>query len=195
MSRLALAGLWALATVPAWAQTATTPVNPPLGGPQVPGVCLLSQPQVLANAKVGQAATARLRVLSEQAQAEVAADRGPLEAEAKALQNPKLKPGDRAAKQQALEPRVQALQAKANLRTREIEASRQKALARIVAEEQPVIARVYKAHNCGLLFDRAALLGGNLAGDLTAEVIQGLDAKIATIAFDRETLPDKPAGQ
>jgi hypothetical protein len=52
-----------------------------------------------------------------------------------------------------------------------------------------VIAAAYKARGCGLLFDRNSILGGNMAGDITAAVIQGLDAKITTITFEREVLP------
>jgi hypothetical protein len=33
------------------------------------------------------------------------------------------------------------------------------------------------------------VLGGNLGGDLTDDVIKGLDARIASFAFDRENLP------
>jgi Skp family chaperone for outer membrane proteins len=193
MSRILLASILALsAAAPALAQTAAAPApaGQPLGGALIPGVCLLSQPAVFANAKAGVAASARLKQLSEQAQTEVDGERTPIEAEAKALDaDAKIKPADKTAKAQALNTRFQALQEKAALRSREIEATRQKALARIGAEEQSVIAQVYKAHNCGLLFDRGSVLGGNMGGDLTADVVKGLDIKISTITFDRESLP------
>jgi Skp family chaperone for outer membrane proteins len=189
MSRAFLTGLLLLtAASPAFAQQ---PAAPSLGGTQIPGVCLLSQQAVIANAKVGVAAMARLKQLTDQAQAEVEAGRKPIEADAKALeaQRASLKSADFQQKQQALGQRLQALQQTAQLRSREIEATRQKALARIAGEAQPLIAQVYKAHACGLLLDRGAVLGGNMGGDLTAAVVQAIDAKIATISFDRETLP------
>jgi Skp family chaperone for outer membrane proteins len=193
MSRILLAvGLLALCAAPAMAQQAApAPAPGPLGGPLLPGVCLLSQPAVFANAQVGVAATQRLKQLSEQAQAEIEVDRKALEAENAALNAPgaKLKPADKAAKQASLTTRAQALQLKAALRSREIEATREKALTRIGAEEQAVVAQVYKAHGCGLVFDRNTVLGGNLGGDLTADVVRGLDARMTTITFDRETLP------
>jgi Skp family chaperone for outer membrane proteins len=199
MSRALLAGvLAALSVAPAIAWSATpTPDASALGGPQIPGLCSLSQQAVLANAKVGAAASARLKQLTEQSQAEVNAERTALEAEAKALEAPGLKAGELQQRRQTLNRRVQALQEKAALRSREIEATREKALARIAGEVQPVIAQVYGAHACGLLIDRNGILGGNMAGDLTAEVVQGLDAKISTITFERETLaaaPSAPAG-
>lgn len=193
-SRPLLAALCVLAPVAAAAQAPATPA-PSLGGALVPGVCLLSQQGVIANAKVGLAATARLKQLAEQAQVEVDADRKPIEADAQALESQRatLKPADLQQRQQAVTARLQALQQKAAQRSREIEATRQKALARIATEAQPVIAQIYKTHSCGLLMDRSAILGGNMGGDLTAAVVQGLDGKIATLTFDREALPAAPA--
>lgn len=40
---------------------------------------------------------------------------------------------------------------------------------------------------------RNAVLGGNFSNDLTAPIVQALDAKISTITFDRETLPPATA--
>ena len=63
-------------------------------------------------------------------------------------------------------------------------------LFRSIAEmAQPVIANVYKSRGCGLLLDRNAVLGGNMSNDLTAAVVQGLDASVTTISFERENLP------
>lgn len=179
----------------AMAAETPAPTHQDLGGPNVAGVCLLSQQAVLANAKAGVAASARLKQLSDQAQAEIDAERAPISADAKTLaaQKASLKPADFQQREQALGVRLQALQQKADLRSREIEATRVKALGRIANEAQPVIAQVYKAHNCGLLVDRNSVLGGNMSGDLTAAVVQGLDAKLATLTFERETLPAAPA--
>ena len=63
----------ALAAAPATAPAPTTDQS--LGGPVVPGVCVLSREAVFATAKVGQAASARLKTLTDQAQAEVNSDR------------------------------------------------------------------------------------------------------------------------
>jgi Skp family chaperone for outer membrane proteins len=166
---LGLAAVLAAAPALAFAQTSTT-VAEPLGGPQVAGVCILSQQTLFANAKVGIAANNRLRELTQQVDGELAGERDAIQAAAKALEANKanMKPADLQAKEMALQGRVQALQQKAQTRGREMDATRQKVQARI---------------------DRAAVLGGNLSGDLTAEVVKGLDAKIATITFQRETLP------
>jgi Skp family chaperone for outer membrane proteins len=176
------------AAQPGAAQTNTAQA---LGGPALPGICLLSQQAVLTNAKIGVAATARLKQIAEQVQTEIYAVRTPLETDARALdaQRASLKPADLQARQQAIAARAQALQQTVSQRQREIEATRQKAVARIANEAQSVIAATYKTRGCGLLFDRSSVLGGNMAGDITGAVVQGLDAKISTITFEREILP------
>lgn len=161
----------------------------PLGGPVVPGVCLLSREAIFANAAVGKAASARLAELTRAAQAEIDAERAPLEAEAQALEGQADSPQIRT-RRQALAENWQALQRKAAHTSREIDATRAKALERIANEAQPVIAEVYAQKNCGLLFDRNSALGGNFANDLTADVVRALDANIRTIDFERERLPD-----
>ena len=182
-----------LASAPASAQTAGggAPAAQPLGGPVIPGVCLLSREAIFANAAIGKAATARLQELTRAAQAEIDGQRIPLETEAKALEG---QPDTAANKQrrQQFATNWQALQHKAAHNGREIEATRAKALERIANEAQPVIAQVYRQKNCGLLFDRNAALGGNFANDLTPDVVKGLDAKIQTITFERERLPEQP---
>jgi Skp family chaperone for outer membrane proteins len=176
------------------AQTAPAPrpQAQPWGGPVIPGVCLLSREAIFANAAAGKAASTRLQELTRVAQAEIDNERTPIENEAKALQS---QPDNAAnkAKREAVAQRWQALQQKAAQNSREIEATRGKALERLAAEAQPVIAQVYTQKKCGLLFDRNSALGGNFANDLTADVVHGLDAKIQTITFERERLPQQPA--
>lgn len=165
-----------------------------LGGPEIPGVCLLSRQAIFANAEVGKSASAQIAKLTEAAQAEVLGERKPLEEEARKLesQRAQLAPEKYAEQQQSLARRWADLQKKADHRTREIEATRQKAIERISTEAQPVLASVYQQRRCGLLLDRGVALGGNMGGDLTAAVVQGLDGKIKSIPIQREILPVTP---
>ncbi|WP_436827234.1 OmpH family outer membrane protein [Sphingomonas sp. DT-207] len=179
------------AIVPAQVQAQSAPSSQGLGGPVVPGVCLLSREAIFANAAVGKAATARLQELARAAQAEIDQQRGPLETEVKALEGQPDNAQIRQRREQVA-ARWQALQRQAAHNSREIEATRGKALERISAEAQPVIAQAYQAKKCGLLFDRNSALGGNFANDLTAEVVRALDTKIQTISFERERLPQQP---
>lgn len=175
---------------PAGAQAPAPDVGA-LVGPLPPGVCVLGREAVFAQSKVGLAANSRLRELSSQAQAEIDAERAPIEADLKALETQKatLTPAQLDARGKPLAARWDGLQRKASLRSREIEATRVKAFGRIATEVQPVIAQVYASRKCGLLFAREVLLGGNPGADLTAAVVQGLDARITTLTFPRETLP------
>jgi Skp family chaperone for outer membrane proteins len=162
-----------------------------LGGPLVPGVCVLSRQDVLTNSKAGQVATARLRELANQAQAEVDTERKSVEAEMAALEKNKAAAAVEAKRKPIVE-RWNAVQLKTNQRSRELEATREKALSRIAVEAQPVIEASYRAHNCGLLLAREVMLAGNQGADITPSVIEGLNAKLTTITFDRETLPAQP---
>lgn len=194
-SSLVIAAALSTSTI-AFAQTAkpaaAAPAAQPLGGPVVAGVCLLSREAIFANAEVGKAASTRLQELTKAAQAEIDAERAPLETEAKALQGQPANDQSRQ-RQDALAQRWQALQQKAGHNGREIEATRIKAMDRIATEAQPLIAQAYAARNCGLLLDRNGALGGNFANDLTPAVVQSLNGKLRTITFERERLPSAPA--
>jgi Skp family chaperone for outer membrane proteins len=198
MSRTITAALAALAASAAVAHaasepapTATPKAQPSLGGPLIKGVCLLSEDVVLRDAKVSINANKRLQQLKDQAQAEVNAARAPIDADYKVLQADASKgpAADIEKRRLAIQARYQTVQEMTDQRNREIEATRVKAVGRISIELQPVVAAAYKARGCGLLFNRNAVLGGNLGGDLSDDVVKGLDARITSLAFDRENLP------
>lgn len=181
-----------LAAAPlAGAHAQSSDSSPALGGPVISGVCFLSREAIFANAKVGKAASARLKQLADQAQSEINTERKPLDADVQAYrsQAASLSAEQRQSREQALAQRAQKLQADQTLRGRELEATRLKAMGQIAQYAQPVINDVYRTKNCGLLLDRSAVLGGNLANDLTPLVVQGLDGKITTISFNLEQLP------
>ncbi|RXZ66309.1 OmpH family outer membrane protein [Pelagerythrobacter rhizovicinus] len=182
----------AATAAPAQTVNEPTPAVQPLGGPVVPGVCLLSREAMFANAAVGKAATARLQELAQTAQAEIDAERTQVETEARALEG---QPDNAETRQrrEELARRWQALQERAAHSSREIAATRAKALERIASEAQPVIAEVYGEKGCGLILDRNSALGGNFANDLTPDVVRRLDARIQTITFERERLPQQQA--
>jgi Skp family chaperone for outer membrane proteins len=158
-----------------------------LGGAPIPGLCMLSQSAILSNAKVALAADARLKELQQQVQSELQAEQTAINNDARTLEGQRAAP-DFQTRQAALQARANALQQTAQLRERELQATRQKALARISTEAQPAIAQAFRAHDCSLLIDRNSVLLGNMSNDLTAEVARGLDAKISTITFERERL-------
>lgn len=184
-----------LAGMPFAVLHAQTNINMPLNGPAVPGLCLLSREAIFAHAKVGIAASARLKQLAEQAQGEIDAERKPIDADVQAYraQAASLSADQRQTREQALAQRMQQVQADQALRAKELEATRAKAMDQIAQDAQPVIVSAYNSKSCGMLLDRSVVLGGNMANDLTAAVVQGLDAKVTTISFNLETLPASSA--
>ena len=184
---------------PAPAPTASAPAAPvskdDFGGPLAAGVCLLSREQAFTESKVGQAARGRLEALEQRAKANLDAERRKLEGDAKALQAQQgvLTPADGQKRERQLQARAQALQASAAQITRELEATRAKVSGQIGEMMRPIVLTAYQAKGCGLLLSREAVIGGNLGNDLTATVIQGLDAKVSTITFEREHLAPSPS--
>jgi Skp family chaperone for outer membrane proteins len=163
----------------------------PLNGPAVPGVCYLSREAIFANAKVGQAATTRLKQLAGQAQSEIDAERKPIDADVTAYRAKaaSLSADQRQSQEQALAQRMQQVQVDQQTKGRQLEATRAKAMDQIAQYAQPVIVSAYNSKNCGVLFDRNAILGGNMTNDITPAVVQGLDAKVTTISFNLEPAP------
>lgn len=194
LAAVALAGLPSV-TLHAQSQPAD---QVPLTGPVVPGVCLLSREAIFAHAKVGVAASDRLKQLAQQAQSEIEAERKPIDTDVQAYraQASSLTPDQRQQREQALGQRMQSVQADQALKSRELDATREQALAQIAKYAQPVIGSAYSSKNCGLLLDRSVVMGGNMANDITAAVVAGLDAKVTTISFNLVTLPanSAPAG-
>jgi Skp family chaperone for outer membrane proteins len=194
---MALAAV-ALAGVPGAAVHAQTGSagSMPLNGPAVSGVCYLSREAIFANAKVGQAATARLKQLAEQAQSQIETERKPIDADVQAYRAKAstLSADQRQSQEQALGQRMQQVQVDQQTKGRQLEATRAKAMEQIAGYAQPVIVTVYNGKNCGVLLDRNAVLGGNMTNDLTQGVVQGLDAKITTISFNLEPAPAAGTG-
>ena len=164
----------------------------PLDGPPVPGVCFLSEREVLGNAKVGAALAARLRQLGQDGVAPLNAERLSIANDYKALQAQK--PADMQTRVQPLDRRARALQANQRALERQLELTRNKAEAQIGTAQGPIVTQLFHDHSCGVLFNRDTVIGGNMANDLTGGVIQALDAKMPTITFDLEPLP-APKGQ
>lgn len=196
--RLLISSMVALSLPPlALAQSAPAAQQQGLGGPAIPGICLLSREAIFANAKAGVAASARLKQLADAAQNEVEAQRRPIDSDLEAFQKSaaKLTAEQRDQQQQALARRLQPVQQLAAQRNREIEATRAKAMERISATAQPIIAQVYGQHKCGLLVDRNTVLGGNFSNDLTIEIVRNLDTAMPSLSFEREALPSAAAAK
>jgi Skp family chaperone for outer membrane proteins len=166
-----------------------------LGG-AVPGLCMLSREAVFAQSKVGHAASERLGALADQARSQLAGQRKPIDTDIQAFEQsaPSLTEAQRKQQGEALQQRMQAFQAQAGQLNQRIQLTQSKAMERIGAQAQSVVDASYKAHSCGILLNRDAVLSGNASNDITADVVTGLDRKITTITFNLEPLPANATG-
>lgn len=203
LSNLALATAFVLgAAGAATAQTGAKPATPATApapaiaqGPAIPGVCVLSVDQAIAQSTVGQYVRTRLQQLAQVVSAELQPEDASLTAEAKAFQAKAatLDATSRQTQGQALQTRATAFQQKYELRQREMQATQEKAINRVAQELDPVAQQIYQQRRCSLLLNRQSILIANPDMDLTAQAVTGLNAKIQQFPFDREHLDTAPA--
>jgi outer membrane protein len=195
---IALAGLGAVATL-ASASAALAQAKPaaPASAPAapvitatVPGVCVLSREGLVGASTVGKYVQTRMTQLGNQVNAELSAEQTSLQTDAKALDAKKatLQPAQYQQQGLALQARARELQEKAQQRDRELQATEQKAVARVLQEASPLVGDVVKQKACGLVLDANSVLAGNPTMDITPVVVQSLNAKITQFDFDRERL-------
>ncbi len=179
----------ALAQAPA-AAAAPTPVT---HGPPITGVCLFSFQDAIGVSLVGKYIDQRMQQIVGQTNAELTGDKASLDNDAKALEARRATLDPTSFEQQAvgIRGRADALQRKAQLRDREVQATEQKAVARVSQEMEPYIRQAYQAKACSILLQRNAVIIGNPAMDITQAVVTGVNGKFTQFAFDRERL-DQP---
>lgn len=183
------------ATAAAPATPAAAPSVPAIThGAPIPGMCVVDVDRILGESAVGKAAAARLQQLANVVKSELTAEQDALVKDAQAFQTARATlTQDVADKRDAdLQVRNNALQRKADLRQRELQATQQKAFNRILVELDPVEAQVYQQRQCAILFTRDAVSASNPAMDITPTVITALNSRISTLTFERERL-DQPA--
>jgi Skp family chaperone for outer membrane proteins len=161
----------------------------------VPGVCVLSREALVGSSTVGKYISTRMGQLGNQVNAELSGEQTTLQADAKKLDASKatLQPAQYQTQGQALQQRAAALQEKAQQRDRELQATEQKAIARVLQEASPLVGDVVKQRSCGIVLDANSVLAGNPAMDITPTVVQALNTKLQQFDFEREHL-DAQAG-
>jgi outer membrane protein len=179
----------AQAARPATAPLANAAAGVPTG-PAIPNMCIFSQQAAVGTSAVGKYVVSRLQQIQAQAQAELQSEETQLQTDIKTYgtQRASLSTDVQAQRDRALTERAQALQQKAQLRSRELEATQQKAISRVVSEYDPIVIAVMKSRNCGIVLDGQAALAFNPSMDLTPDVVRQLDAKITQFPFEREHL-------
>lgn len=192
----ALATAFAVFASSASAQTAPAAAAAPAPirhGAAVPGLCFYNFDRALASSEVGKAVAARINVIAKEVEVELTTEEKGLTTDIQAFDRARATMTQDAAEQRAsqLTIRRNALARKLDLRQRELQATRGKALDRIEQEMSPVIIATYQARGCAVLF-AGSVVTGNPQMDITDQVVTGLNAKIKTLTFNRERL-DAPA--
>lgn len=159
-------------------------------GPAIPGVCLLSVNQAIAQSTVGGYVRTRLDQIVTQVRAELSPEETAINNDGKALDASKatLDQATLQSRAAALQTRYGAFQQKADLRQREVKATQDKALNRIAQELEPIAQQLYQQHRCSVLIDKGSVMLANPEMDLTPAAITALNGKIQQFPFDREHL-------
>jgi outer membrane protein len=157
----------------------------------------LSREGILAGSTVGKYVQTRLGQLQNQANAELTGEQSSIQTAAKDLEAKKatLAPAAYQQQGQALQQRADALQQKAAQRDRELQATEQKAVSRVLQEATPLVAAEVESKKCGVVFDENGVIARNNAMDLTQSVITALNGKLTQFDFERERLDAQPAAQ
>ncbi|WP_158917002.1 OmpH family outer membrane protein [Caulobacter sp. S45] len=166
--------------------------EPPLNhGPAIAGICFYSNNIAMGTSVVGKAMAERMQQLRAQAAAELSAEQTSLQNDEKALaaKRSTMSPDQFAQQAQPMGQREQALNQKADTRTRELQATYAHQQQRIGVVVEPIVRTIYEQRHCSVLLNGEAVMAGNPAMDLTEEVVKGLNAKMTTITFDRESAP------
>lgn len=202
----ALVGAALLAAAPTLAQTPpAAPAAPAAGtqltnpGPALPGVCILDNQRAIGTSSVGRAVQTRLQQLGQQVSAELQPQQTALQTEESAIRtaaqaagntpNPALQ-----TRYQTFQQRVTAYDQLVRTRQAEMQATEQQQLQRIAVELQPVVNQVYGQRGCGILIERGSIVAANPAMDITDGVVQGLNARIQTLTFERVRAPAAAPG-
>lgn len=194
MTKIILAAALGFALVESSALAATPVPSAPAPaiahGPAIPGVCMLSVNQAIAQSTVGGWVRTRLEQIVTQVRAELNPEEAAIQADGKALDASKatLDQATLQSRAQALQGRYTAFQRKADLRQREVKATQDKALNRIAQELEPIAQQLYQAHRCSILIDKGSVMLANPDMDLTPSAITALNGKIQQFPFDREHL-------
>ena len=176
----------------ALAQTAAAaaPTQAITYGAPIAGLCALSIDGVLGGSTVGKYVDTRLQQIGSQVQAELTGEKTGIDNDARALE------GQRASLDQAtfeqkvtaLQTRQAGLERKAAIRDREMQATQQQAVGRVLNESKPLIASAAQAQKCAIVVDRSSVIMVNPAMDLTPAVVTALNGKLTQFAFDRTRL-------
>jgi outer membrane protein len=165
-------------------------------GAPIAGLCTLSIDGVIGGSTVGKYVDSRLQQIGAQVQAELSGEKSAIDTEARALEGQRATLDQSSFEQRvaALQVRQNALERKAQLREREMQATQQQAVGRVLNEMKPLIASVAQGQRCAIVEDRSSVIMVNPAMDLSPAVVTALNGKLTQFAFERTRLDQPQAG-
>jgi len=174
----------------ALAQTAVAGAPSVSYGAPIPGLCAVSVDAVIGNSTVGKYVEQRLQQIGSQVQAELGGEKTGIDNEARTLDGQRSTLDQNTFEQRvgALQTRQNALERKAAIREREMQATQQQAVGRVINEMKPLIATAAEQQKCAIVIDRSSVIMVNPAMDLTQTVVTGLNGKLTQFAFERTRL-------
>lgn len=185
-------GAFALASLVATAASAQTqgPQNP---GPNIPGVCVFFNQQMLASSTVGQSVQTRIEQLATEVQGELAPYASSIQTEVQALQQGGQAADPDGSRRAALQARVQEAQTLEQTRQEELRYTLAEQRRLISAAVEPILVAVYQERGCGILIDRESVFILNPAMDVTETVVQRLNTQLPSLSFNRLPVPAQAA--
>jgi outer membrane protein len=188
------------ASAPVATQKAAPPPSaaPIVHGPSIPGLCVYRDGQAIQTSSVGKTFLARMQQLRAQVAAELQAEQTALQSDISAFQakTSTLTPEQVSAQRAPLQQRAQAFEAKAGQRQRELEATGQDEVAQIHQRIDGILRTIYQQHGCSILLNGdQSVIVDKPDMDVTAAVVQQLDAVMPSITFDRKILPAQAPAQ
>lgn len=155
-----------------------------------PGVCSLTRENLFGDSTVGKYVGQRLKTILDQLNAGLSAERTTFEKDVQAFQAQRatLTAAQDQTRTAELQQRLTALEAKAAANNREMAAIETDALERILVEATPIVGEVARQTGCGVVLDGKTVFVflNNPSMDITASVIQRLNAKVTQIPVERK---------
>jgi len=149
-------------------------------GPPMAGVCVVSRDQALAASQAGVSANQQLTQFVSGVRGELNAQRSAIQNDDRALaaQKASLAAADYQQRVGQLRARYQALDHASQVRDAQLAATRKQAFDQIGAVMGPSLTEVIAARRCSLVLERASTYGANPEMDITAQVIQRMNARL-----------------
>jgi Skp family chaperone for outer membrane proteins len=152
-------------------------------GPPTPGACLFAQAEALSQSHAGISADQQLKQFAEGADAELKAQRTAIfnDDHALAQQKSSLSAADYDQRVAQLRQRYAELDRTRSLRDAQLNLTRRDAAAQIMNILQPSLAETITARHCSFVLERSVTYGAADALDITAAVIQRMDARLSFV--------------